>query len=167
MGRQGKDKEKRSKSLVPWRPLTDLTRWERDMDRLFEDFLDRRWHPLRGGHWWPVKATDLVAPVVDLFEEKDEIVAKVELPGVGKEEIEVNVREHSLTIKGEKKRKEEVKEENYYRSERSYGAFVRTVELPQEIQVDKARASFKEGLLEVRMPKSEAAKRKEVRIKVD
>lgn len=167
MARQDKDKERRSKSLVPWRPFTDLTRWERDMDRLFEDFLDRRWRPLRSGHWWPAKAIDLAAPVVDLFEEKDEIVAKIELPGVGKDDIEVNVRENSLTIKGEKKRKEEVKEENYYRSERSYGAFVRTVELPQEIQVDKARASFKEGLLEVRMPKSEAAKRKEIKIKVD
>lgn len=167
MARQDKDKEKRSKSLVPWRPFTDLTRWERDMDRLFEDFLDRRRRPLRSGHWWPAKAADLVAPVIDLFEEKDEIVAKVELPGVGKDDIEVNIRENSLTIKGEKKRKEEIKEENYYRSERSHGAFVRTVELPQEIQVDKARASFKEGLLEVRMPKSEAAKRKEIKIKVE
>ncbi len=137
------------------------------MDRLFEDFLDRRWRPLRSGHWWPAKAADLVAPVIDLFEEKDEIVAKIELPGVGKQDIEVNVRENFLTIKGENKRKEEIKEENYYRSERSYGAFLRTVELPQEIQVDRACASFKEGLLEVRMPKSEAAKRKEIKIKVD
>lgn len=167
MGRQDKDKEKPSKSVVPWRPFTDLTRWERDMDRLFEGFLDRRWRPLHSGHWWPATMTDLAAPVVDLFEEKDEIVAKIELPGVSKDDIEVNVRENSLTIKGEKRKKEEIKEENYYRSERSYGAFVRTVELPKEIRVDKARASFKDGLLEVRMPKTEEAKRKEIRIKVE
>jgi HSP20 family protein len=69
---------------------------------------------------------EVTAPAVDLYEEKDDIVVKAELPGIDKNNIEVNLTDHTLTIKGEKKKEEEVKEENYYRSERSYGSFIRT-----------------------------------------
>jgi HSP20 family protein len=92
---------------------------------------------------------------------------KAELPGMEKENIEVNLTDHMLTIKGEKKKAEEVKEEKYYRSERSYGAFVRTLELPRDVHGDKIKATFKNGVLEVRMPKTEEAKAKEIKVKVD
>jgi HSP20 family protein len=107
------------------------------------------------------------APVVDLFEERDDIVVKAELPGMDKDNIQVNLTDHTLTIKGEKKKEEEEKEENYYRSERSYGSFVRTLELPREVHAEKVKASFKNGILEVRMPKTEEAKAKEIKVKVE
>jgi HSP20 family protein len=145
----------------------DLGRWEREMDRMMEDFFGRRtraWWPER---WMRTEGLEVAAPVVDLFEEKDDIVVKAELPGIDKENIEVNLADHTLTIKGEKKKEEEVKEENYYRSERSYGSFVRTLELPKDVHADKTKANFKNGILEIRLPKTEDAKAKEVKVKVD
>jgi HSP20 family protein len=104
---------------------------------------------------------------VDLYEDKNDIVVKAELPGIEKDNVEVNLTDHTLTIKGEKKKEEEVKEENYYRTERSYGSFVRTVEIPKDVHADKVRANFKNGILEVRLPKTEEAKAKEIKVKVD
>jgi HSP20 family protein len=162
-----KNKEPESKAIAPRRPLVDLARWERDMERMFDDFWGRRMRP-----WWPERwsmpaALEISPPAVDLYEEKDEIVVKAELPGMDKDNIEVNLSDHSLTIKGEKKKEEETKEENYYKSERSYGSFVRSIELPIEVQSDKVKATFKNGVLEVRLPKSEQAKAKEIKVKVD
>ena len=106
-------------------------------------------------------------PIVDVFEEKDDIVVKAELPGMEKDNIDVNLTDHRLTIKGEKKKEDEVKEENYYRAERSYGSFLRTLDLPKDVRADKVKASFKNGILEIRMPKTEEARTKEVKVKVD
>lgn len=89
------------------------------------------------------------------------------LPGIEKDNVEVNLTDHTLTIKGEKKKEEEVKEENYYRAERSYGSFLRTLDLPKDVHADKVKASFKNGILEVRMPKTEEAKAKEIKVKVE
>jgi len=110
---------------------------------------------------------EITAPAVDVFEEKDDIVVKAELPGIEKDNIEVNLADHHLTIKGEKRKEEEVKQEHYYRSERSYGSFMRTVELPKDVHADRVKASFKNGILEVRLPKTEEAKAKEIKVKVD
>jgi HSP20 family protein len=160
-------KEKETKALSPRRPFGELAGWERDMDRMFEDFFGRRVRP-----WWPerwFRGDEMEArpPVVDVFEEKDDVVVKAELPGMEKDNIEVNLTDHMLTIKGEKKKEEEVKKENYYRAERSYGSFVRSLELPREVQADKVKAAFKNGILEIRMPKTEEAKAKEVKVKVE
>lgn len=110
---------------------------------------------------------ELEAPAVDLFEDKNDIVVKAELPGMEKENVEVKLTDHMLTIKGEKKKEEEIKEENYFRSERSYGSFIRTLELPADVHADKVKASFKNGVLEVRLPKTEEAKTKEIKVKVE
>jgi len=109
----------------------------------------------------------LRAPSLDVFEEKEDIVVKADLPGMNKEEIEVTVTGDVVTIKGEKKKEEEVKEKDYYRRERSDGSFVRSVELPCEVKSDQIKANFKDGVLEVRMPKTEEAKKKSVSIKID
>jgi HSP20 family protein len=160
-----KAKEKETKAVAPWRPFMDLSRWDRDMERMMGDFFGRRpWWPER---WFRTEEMELTAPVVDLYEEKDDIVVKAELPGIEKDKIEVNLADHTLTIRGEKKKEEEIKEENYYRSERSYGSFVRTLELPKDVHADKVKATFKNGILEVRLPKTEEAKTKEVKVKVD
>jgi HSP20 family protein len=158
---------KESKAVTPRRSIMDLGRWERDMDRMMEDFFGRRTRP-----WWPERwfrgdELERRVPLVDVFEDKDEIVVKAEIPGMDKDNIEVNLTDHTLTIKGEKKKEEEIKEENYYRAERSYGSFIRTVELPAEVHTDKVKANFKNGVLEVRMPKTEAAKAKEIKVKVE
>ncbi len=159
-------KEGETKALAPRRSFMDLSRWEREMDRMMEDFFGRRMRP-----WWPERwrgeELEVSIPAVDLYEDKNEIVVKAELPGIDKDNVEVNLSDHTLTIKGEKKKEEEVKEENYYRAERSYGSFVRTVDLPADVHADKVKANFKNGILEVRLPKTEEAKAKEIKVNVE
>ncbi len=167
MAKEMREREKETKGLTPWRPFSEMARWEREMERMFDDFFGRRLRPIWDERWWPARTLGISAPAVDLYEEKDEIVAKAELPGMGKDDIQVHIADHHLTIKGEKKKEEEVKEGSYYRSERSYGSFSRSVELPAEVQLEKAKASFKNGVLEIRLPKSEEAKKKEIKVKVD
>ena len=112
MARQAKEKE--STALTPWRPFMDLTGWEMEMDRMMDDFFGRRRRS-----WWPERwlgrdGGEFSGPAIDLYEAKDDIVVKAELPGMSKDDIEVNLSDRSLTIKGEKKKEEEIKEGNYY-----------------------------------------------------
>lgn len=162
-----KSKAKEIKPLAPWRPFMGLTGWDRELDRMLEDFFARRTRPWWPERWFRGEEMEIGAPMVDVFEDKDDIVVKAELPGIEKENIQVNLTDHMLTIRGEKKKEEEVKKENYYRAERSYGAFSRTLELPVDVRADKVKASFKNGILEVRMPRSEEAKAKEIKVKVE
>jgi HSP20 family protein len=161
-----KAKQKETKALAPWRPFMDLTRWDSEMDRMMEDFFGRSMRP-----WWPARRLrgdgEITAPVVDVYEEKDEVVVKAELPGLDKKDIEVNISDSELTLKGQKNKEEEIEEENYYRRERSYGDFLRSVELPTDVQADKVKASFKNGILEVRVPKTEEAKTKTIKVKIN
>ena len=157
MAKEVKKAEREKRDLMPWRA-------ERDIEQLFENFLGRRPRLF----WpWQTKETEFNTPSVDLYEEKDDIVVKAELPGLERDNIEVNLSDNRLTIKGEKKQEEEVKKENYYRSERSYGSFIRTLELPREVQTDKVKAAFKNGVLEIRLPKTEEAKKKETKVRID
>lgn len=170
VGRKGPETE--AGEITPWRPLSaiarEMARAEREMERTFEDFLGRPWFGLS----WPRRLRlweDLGTrgPAIEVCEEKDEVVVKAELPGMKKEDLELNISDNRLTIKGEKKKEEEVKEKGYYYSERSYGSFTRTIQIPKDIKPDKIRATFKDGVLEVRLPMTEEAKRKEVKIKVE
>ena len=161
-----KAKERETKALAPWRPFGGLTRWETEMDRMMDDFFGRRMRS-----WWPERwlsaDTEITMPSVDVYQEKDDIIVKAELPGMDKNDIEVNISDSQLMLKGEKKKEEKVEDKNYYRCERSYGAFLRSVDLPAAVQADKIKASFKNGILEVRLPKTEEAKSKEIKIKVE
>jgi HSP20 family protein len=167
MAENAKGKERETKAMTPWRPFIDLSRWEREMDRMMDNFFSRRMRPWWSERWLISPDTEMVTPIVDVYEEKDEIIVKAELPGMDKNDIEVNISDSELTLKGEKKKEEKVEEKDYYRCERSYGAFSRSVELPKGVQADKVKASFKNGILEVKIPKSEEAKAKEVKIKVE
>ena len=160
-----KTKEKETRLVAPWRPFMGVT--EGDMDRMLDDFFGRRTRPWWPERWFRADEMEVKPPIVDVFEEKDDIVVKAELPGMEKDNIDVNLTDHRLTIKGEKKKEDEIKEENYYRAERSYGSFLRTLDLPKDVRADKVKASFKNGILEIRMPKTEEARTKEVKVKVD
>jgi len=166
MAEKAKDKAKKTNALVPRQLSSELGPWGH-LDRMFEDFLGRRLRSVWPERWWPTTGMEIPTPVVDLYEEKDDIVVKAELPGMEKDNIEVNLLDNRLTIKGEKKKEEEVKREGYYRSERSYGSFVRSLELPSEVQTDKIKAAFKNGVLEIRLPKTEEAKKRETKVKID
>jgi HSP20 family protein len=103
-------------------------------------------------------------PAVDVFEKEDKFVVKAELPGMKEEDIHVSVVGDTLSIKGEKKTETEVKEEDYYRSERSYGSFYRSIPLPSNVDADKIKASFEDGVLEVALPKSAKVKPKKIAV---
>ena len=165
-----KEKGKESKAVSVKAPVEVMPRWgemDRWFDRLTEDLWRRPFPSLMLGERWPLPMMSIKAPSLDVFEEKDELVVKADLPGLSKEEIEVTVTGNVVTLKGEKKKEEEVKEKDYYRRERSYGSFVRSVELPCEVKSEQIKANFKDGVLEVRMPKTEEAKKKSVSVKID
>lgn len=145
--------------------VEDLEHW---MERFMDDMWRRPFPSLFGrDRWLPIRPSSIRMPSLDVYEEKDSVVVKAELPGLKKEDVEVNLVGANLTIKGEKKEDKEVKEDDYYRRERSYGSFLRTVALPCEVKSEEIKASFKDGVLEVRMPKTEEAKKKSIAVKID
>ena len=160
-------KVKESKAVTPWRPFMDLNRWETDMERMRDQFFGRIRMPLWPERWYRTEPTKVNAPSVDVYVDKDDIVIKAELPGMEKDDIEVNLTNHLLTLKGEKKREEKIKEEDYLYSERAYGNFSRTLELPSDVQGEKVKASFKNGVLEIRLPVAETAIAKTIKVKVE
>jgi HSP20 family protein len=103
-------------------------------------------------------------PVVDMYDEDDRVVIKAELPGVDKKDIAVDVKDRVLTLSGERAYDHEVKEENYYRRERAYGKFQRTFSLPADVDSDKIKADFADGLLKIEVPKPEKQKPKNITI---
>lgn len=159
---------KESKEIVKTVPARALSPFE-EMERRFEDLL-RRPFSLMEPSWWPrlrMPEMEEVSPKVDIFEEGDNFVVKAEIPGMKKEDIEVNLTDDMVTISGEKKQEEKVEKKDYYRLERSYGSFTRSFRLPKEVQTDKAKATFKDGVLEVKVPKTEEAKKKEKKVPVE
>lgn len=148
-------------AIVRWDPFRDLMTLQDRMNRLFDQTMSRTRADEEEG-----MTVSTWSPAVDIFETADSIVMKAELPGVSRANIDIQVRDNTLTLKGERKFEREVKEENYLRIERSYGAFQRAFSLPTVIQQDKIRAVFKDGVLEVTLPKAEEAKPKQVKIDV-
>jgi len=106
------------------------------------------------------------SPVVDIYDKGGEVVIHAELPGMKKEDIDVRVENNVLTIRGKKERKEEVKEEGYFRTERAYGTFSRSFSLPTTVDVSKIVAEYKEGVLTLSLPKAEEAKPRQIAVSV-
>jgi HSP20 family protein len=153
-------------ALVPYRKndwFTDLFKefghLQREMNRLFDFPVDRPWgeSTLLGSQW---------SPAIDVYDSNDNILIKAELPGLKKDEINISVKNNSLVIQGEKKRDSEVKEENFYKTERFYGSFCRTIQLPSDVDVDKIDAKYKDGVLSLTLPKKEESKPKQITIDV-
>jgi HSP20 family protein len=149
-------------ALMKWAPQKEIERWFDEF--LEEPFFPRMWRKFP--RWRRLKELEEISPSVDMFDKKDEIVVKAEIPGVEKENISISLSDNTITIKGEMKKEEEVKEEDYYYSERSYGSFSRSLNLPAKVQAEKIKASFKNGILEIHLPKAEESKPKEVKIEV-
>jgi HSP20 family protein len=132
-------------------------------------FQNRLNHLFSDSLFQPAQSDDAMSlgswhPVVDMYDQNDRIVIKVELPGMEKKDIAVDVKDRVLTISGERNTDNEVKEENYYRRERAYGKFQRAFSLPADVDPDKIKADFKEGLLKVEVPKPEKQKPKEITV---
>lgn len=147
------------KELTPWRPFTELSSLRREMDRLWENFFGER--PLT--RIWEREW----APFLDMSETKDNFVVKAEVPGIDAKDIDISLTGDVLSIKGEKKQEKEEKEEDYHLIERNYGSFSRSVRLPAEVESGKIKASYKNGILSITLPKSEKVKAREVKIKVE
>jgi len=105
-------------------------------------------------------------PAVDIFETPEAVVLKAELPGITAQDISVEVKDNILTLKGEKKFEKETKEENYHRMERSYGSFQRAFTLPETVQQEKAKAKFRDGILEIALPKVEDARPRRIKVEI-
>jgi HSP20 family protein len=149
----------RRQRAEPIEALTPLAEMQREMNRLFDTSL-RRWG-------FDFGDGGMFSPAVDVIEDKDNVIVKAELPGLGKNDVSVTLQDNYLILKGEKRHEEERKGRNFYRCESSYGAFSRVVELPSYIDPKKADARFKDGVLEITLPKTEEAKSKVIEIKVN
>ena len=146
------------KEIIPWKPFGELCLFRNEMDRLWNRFLGEI--PFARGF------TQELFPSVDVTETKDNLLIKAELPGLEAKDVNVSVSGDILTIKGEKTKEEEEKDEHYYHCERYCGSFQRSFRLPVNVQADKVEATFDKGVLKVTLPKEEKAKKKNIKVKV-
>ncbi len=147
-------------AITPWRMWeVRFPSLKDEMDKLFEDFFGRGGFPSTTEGTW--------LPAVDIRETKKDIVVSVDLPAVNPKEVSISIFDDKLTIRGERKKEEEVKEESLYRSERIYGSFVRTIQLPSEVVGSKAKATYRDGVLKIVVPKSEKAMPKEIKVEIE
>jgi HSP20 family protein len=152
-------------SLIRWNPTRDLATFpsdiftmQREMNKMFDSFFRGGDEPgLLNGNWMPA---------VDVAEEDNEYVVKIELPGVNKDDVKITLESNILTIRGEKKAEKESKDKNYHRMERSYGSFQRSFTLPTSVKNDKIDAEYNNGILSITLPKAEEAKPKQIEVKV-
>ena len=161
---QRRDKENVGERLAAT-PFTFMRRFSEEMDHLFEDFgFGRGWlTPMLGKTELP---QGLWSPQVEMFERGNQLVLHADLPGLTRDDINVEISDDGITIEGERKNEHEEKREGYYRSERSYGKFYRRIPLPEGIDPRNANASFHDGVLEITMPAPKREERKSRRLEI-
>jgi len=145
-------------ALVPWTsarerdPFSEMVDMRDRIGRLFDEYFGQFPAIREGalGRSW--------APAVDIYEDKNNIILEAELPGMKKDELSIDVKNNVLTLSGERKHEQETKKENFHRIERSYGKFSRSFTLPDSVKVDKVKANYKDGVLEITLPKPKEAK---------
>ncbi len=145
-------------ALVRWTPMRNLASFQGEMNRLFNDFFRSSIGEEAG---WGLSTW---IPPIDLYETDEALVLKAELPGVSKDDVSIEIQNNTLILRGERKHEAEVKEDHYHRVERVCGTFHRAVVLPTLVDQDKVQATYTDGVLELRLPKSEAAKPKRIAI---
>jgi len=145
-------------NLVKWNPWREMSAMPDRLDRFLDDPF------FRLGRMAEDSGLGMWNPAVDLYEKDDYFMIKAELPGVDKNDINIDLKDRLLTLSGERTHDKEVNEENYYRRERSYGKFQRTFTLPADVDSNQIKAEFKDGVLQIEIPKPEEKKAKKVTI---
>ena len=143
-------------SLIRFAPNTEMRRLQHEIDRVFDSFF-----PAANGEQ---EARPSWAPRVDLTETSDEYRITADVPGIHREDFEINVHDGVLSISGERRREERVEDESHLRIERSYGSFHRSFQLPTSVQHDAIEASYEDGVLHVRVPKAEESKPRRIEV---
>ncbi|MBW2083600.1 MAG: Hsp20/alpha crystallin family protein [Deltaproteobacteria bacterium] len=147
--------------LIPWRErrgAADIDLFRREIDSLFDRFFEG----------WPFEVTPSESqwiPSVDLSETNKEYIVRAEIPGVDPKDFDIALNNNVLTIRGERKHEKETKEENFHRVERAYGSFTRSIQLPGEVNADKVSANYKNGVLEITLPKVKEEAVKKIPVK--
>lgn len=140
-----------------------------EMDRAFDMLTNRGWlHPFRAfwPEWAPLQPDlDVRVPRVDLVDRETEFLVRVELPGIDKQDVHVDLNGDLLTIRAERRHEQKTEEGNVYRAEILRGTFGRTIRVPAEIKTDEVQADFENGMLEIHLPKAESTKRQKIEIK--
>jgi HSP20 family protein len=148
-------------ALVRWEPVREINSIQHEMNRLFNTFFDTPTSGANGGG-----APRRWIPAMDLVEAGDEFVLRADLPGLGEDDVRIEVQDDVLTVSGERRGEHEEKKEGFYRVERATGAFSRSLTLPEGVDAEQVRATFDRGVLEVRVPKPEQRKPRRVEISV-
>jgi HSP20 family protein len=144
-------------ALVRWSPVRSSFTPQQELSRIVDDFFGRRFD-VEGPTAWQ--------PVVDIEETPEAYLVRAELPGMRLEDIKITVADNALSIRGEKRREEEKKGTTYHRVERVYGSFERSFSLGHAVAADKIEATYRDGVLDVSIPKAEEAKAREIQIKI-
>ena len=143
-------------------PFQGLQRFADEMERVFGDFgLSRRWFNTPS---WRETFSQMWTPNVDVFQKDDQLTIRVDLPGLKKEEVSADITDDAIVIQGERRRESEDEREGYYRSERTYGSFCRTIPLPQGAITEEAKATFRDGVLEITLPAPPTSKGRRLEI---
>jgi HSP20 family protein len=140
-----------------WSPFAELEAFRREVDRLFREFFGEERTPAARG--W--------TPSVDIYETPAEVVVQAELPGVKREDIQIELTDDRLTLRGKKERSQEAENATYHLLERNYGEFERSFVLNVPVDIDKAEASYRDGVLTIRLPKVEPKRAKRIEVKVE
>jgi len=155
-------------AMERWRPFGSVDRWEPfrnlvdiqgEVNRLFDSVAGRPMAgaPAAGRSWMPA---------VDMHETKDDLVLRVEVPGVREKDVAVSITGDLLTVRGERRWEDESKDQKFLHVERVYGQFERMIQLPMAVQTDKVKASYRDGVLEIKLPKAEELKPREIKIEI-
>ena len=148
-------------------PFQELEKRMRDMESRFEDFFSADWmHPSTWEFpdWAQMNQLELKIPKMDIVDRDDDVMVRADLPGVKKEDVDVSLTDNTITVKGSTSEEKKEEKGDYYRSETMQGSFSRTMSLPSEVDGSKAKSTFKDGVLEVIVPKLEKAHRHSVEI---
>ena len=150
-------------ALIRWEPVREISSIQTEMNRLFNSFFDTPTAASRNGGGAPARRW---IPAMDLAETEGEFVLKADLPGLSEDDVSIELEDNVLTVSGERKGEHEERKDGYYRVERSYGRFSRSLTLPEGVDADAVKASFDHGVLEVHIPKPEAKQPRKVAISV-
>lgn len=153
-------------AIERWRPFGTLMDREpfrdiqTELNRLFDNFLGRPAATAAGA------GSRVWMPVVDMYETNDDLVLNFELPGVREKDISLSITGDVLTVKGERPFNQQLNDDNYFQTERAYGKFERSIRLPLPVRAERVRATYRDGVLEVSLPKTEEVRPKEIKIDV-